>query len=128
MTLGASIHFDHTDPVVEVDVRSVFRRQALDAPQDTLRRFARCRQWPAALRARPLMPEIDRIDADFGEAPADEIADRKSLFPLQRIARVTLGAALVARLDEIGRRRALAEVVALVGFGRQVFHELDLED
>src|SRR2546430_10124787 len=59
---------------------------------------------PAALRTRPLVAEVDRMDADFGETVADEIAYREGLFPLQRIARMALGAAPIARFDEIGRR------------------------
>ena len=33
----ASIHFDHADAVVDVDLRSVFRGQVLNTPQDALR-------------------------------------------------------------------------------------------
>ena len=68
------------------------------------------------------------MNADFGETVADEIAHREGLLPLQRIASMALCAALIARFDEIGRRRAVAEIVTLIGFGRQVFHQLDLED
>ena len=64
----------------------------------------------------------------ISQALADEIAHREGLLPLQRITSVALGAALVARLDEISRGRALVEAVAFVGFGRHVFHQLDLED
>src|SRR5262249_24303193 len=108
--------FDDADPVANLDLRSVLRRQALDAPEDAICGLALRRHRPAALRARPLMTEIDRVDADFGQAIADEIADCESLLPLLRVAGVALGAALVARLDEFCRRRAIAEIVALIGF------------
>ena len=87
-----------------------------------------CADRPAALRTRPLVAEVDRMNADFGEAVADEIAHREGLFPLQGIASMALCAALIARFDEIGRRRAVAEIVTLIGFGRQVFHQFYLED
>src|SRR5581483_3698044 len=118
-TSGSSRDPYHSNPIADFDLGPVFRRQALDAPEDALGHLTLCRERPAALRARALMAQVDRIDADFGQELAGKVANREGLFPLQRIAGVAPGAALVACIDKIGRRRALVEVVSLVGLGRQ---------
>src|SRR5438552_9404367 len=95
-----SRHLDHADAVADLDLGAIFRRQALNPLQDAIGDFALGRHRPAALRACLLMAEIDRVDADFGETVADEVADRERLLPLQRVAGVSFCAALIARLDE----------------------------
>src|SRR5262245_57334646 len=123
-----SAHRDDADAVADFDFGPVFRRQPLNALEDAIRNLASRRHRPAALSARPLVAEIDRMDADLGEPVGDEIAHRKRLFPLRWIACVSPCAALITRFDEVGRSGPFIETVALISFGRHVFHQLDLED
>src|SRR5262249_42532935 len=61
-----SVHPNDADAVADLDFGSVFRRQPLNALEDAIGNLAPRRHRPAALGARPLVAEIDRMDADLG--------------------------------------------------------------